>query len=334
MKRCEVILCCHNSHEGRLERTLRGLAGQTLPAAMWDLLVVDNASDQDPGPLVHRYLPAARMVRESRLGLTPARCRGIQEAESELLVFVDDDNVLAPDYLEKAVEIAEMFPCLGAWGGNIEPEFEVEPDPEIGPYTGLLTLREVKEDRWALSYASSEWIPWGAGMCVRKVIAEKWRAKVMHDALQIDKDGSVPPTAGALSLNEGEDLRSLLGRRGKSLTSAEDVDLAATALDHGYGTGVFARLRLTHLIPRGRLEKDYLLRLAYWMSYSNTLFLILRTVHHPLLKRSWLDELRELKKWLSQSGFARKMTWAVRSGRRKALAQIREQQLLKGESKK
>jgi hypothetical protein len=137
-----------------------------------------------------------------------------------------------------------------------------------------------------------------------------------------------------LNLNEGEDLRSLLGRRGKSLTSAEDVDLAATALDHGYGTGVFARLRLTHLIPRGRLEKDYLLRLAYWMSYSNTLFLILRTVHHPLLKRSWLDELRELKQWLSQSGFARKMTWAVRSGRRKALAQIREQQLLNGESKK
>lgn len=40
------------------------------------------------------------------------RLGGIAEAEGSLLVFVDDDNILAPDYLERAAAIpvtAEHF---------------------------------------------------------------------------------------------------------------------------------------------------------------------------------------------------------------------------------
>ena len=46
--------------------------------------------------------PNGRHVREDELGLTPARLRGVAEAVAELLVFVDDDNILDPDYLEQA----------------------------------------------------------------------------------------------------------------------------------------------------------------------------------------------------------------------------------------
>ena len=49
----------------------------------------------------------ARIVREEKLGLTHARVRGFQEAKGEIVVMVDDDNVLKPDYLERAVEILE-----------------------------------------------------------------------------------------------------------------------------------------------------------------------------------------------------------------------------------
>lgn len=111
-----------------LQRVLEALRIQTLPAGQWELLLVDNASWEMPdGRLGMGWHPHARVVREGQLGLTFARLRGFVEARGELIVMVDDDNLLAPDYLEAAVRIAEEHPMLGAFGGKCLPEFEVEP---------------------------------------------------------------------------------------------------------------------------------------------------------------------------------------------------------------
>ena len=50
--------------------------------------------------------------------------------------------------------------------------------------------------------------------------------------------------------------------------SAGDQDLAACACDTGYGVGVIAALRLTHLIPASRLTLDYQARLAEGIYFS------------------------------------------------------------------
>ena len=81
-----------------------------------------------------KWHPNAHHIREEVLGLTPARLRGIEEAQGELLVFVDDDNLLDSGYLTNAVEICEDYPFLGAFGGSIDGEFEVEPPVSIKPY--------------------------------------------------------------------------------------------------------------------------------------------------------------------------------------------------------
>jgi glycosyltransferase involved in cell wall biosynthesis len=95
-----VIVCTHNPRQEYLTRVLAALRVQTLPTAGWELLVIDNASKE---PVAGRFdlswHPHGRHVREDELGLTPARLRWIAEARAELLVFVDDDNVLDPDYL-------------------------------------------------------------------------------------------------------------------------------------------------------------------------------------------------------------------------------------------
>jgi hypothetical protein len=59
-----------------------------------------------------------------------------------------------------------------------------------------------------------------------------------------------------------------LGRRGNQLTSNDDSDLAYTACDMGFGMGTFPQLKLTHLIPKRRLERKYLLRLTEDSAYS------------------------------------------------------------------
>ena len=103
----------------------------------WELLLVDNAS-REPLTTANCDLswhPRARHVREDELGLGPARLRGMHEAAADMLVFVDDDNLLAPNYLEQAFRIKREWPMLGVWGSGVTiPEFEAQPADEWRDY--------------------------------------------------------------------------------------------------------------------------------------------------------------------------------------------------------
>src|SRR4051812_42008996 len=108
-----LILPTRNPHPGRLARTLAGIAAQTLGREHWELILVDNGSQPPLAPALLAPVPGnVRIVREPRAGLTPARLRGIAEARGQLLVFVDDDNVLAPGFLSAAVTRFAALPGL------------------------------------------------------------------------------------------------------------------------------------------------------------------------------------------------------------------------------
>lgn len=112
-----VLVCSHNPKPAYLDRVLNALAHQTLGSEKWELLLVDSASDE---PLVDRFdltwHPRARHLREEQPGKTRAFLRGLAVSTGPILVIVDDDNVLAPDYLQQTGRIAEAHPNLGAWG--------------------------------------------------------------------------------------------------------------------------------------------------------------------------------------------------------------------------
>ncbi|MBU7587112.1 MAG: glycosyltransferase [Nostoc sp. TH1S01] len=249
-----VIICAHNPRSNYLEMVLAALKSQTLSKDFWELLLVDNASDKILASEIDlSWHPQARHIREEKLGLTPARLRGIKEAQAQVLVFVDDDNVLDSDYLEATWRISKDFSIIGAWGGLIKPEFEETPPSWTKPYLGMLAIREFERDQWSNSINQYETVPCGAGLCVRKTVAQKY--------------------ADLVNMNPK---RASMGRKGKLLTSCEDSDLALTACDEGLGTGVFTSLKLTHLIPSNRLKEDYLLRLAEGLSYSQTMLAYFR----------------------------------------------------------
>jgi len=194
-----------------------------------------------------------RHVREEQLGLTPARLRGIKEADSAVLVFVDDDNVLDSDYLEVVMRLSADWPILGAWGGQIRPEFEVPPPDWTRSYWNLLAIRELSEDRWSNLVDQNETTPCGAGLCVRHEVADHYSRIVAGDRRRLDLD-----------------------RKGGALSSCGDTDLAFVACDMGFGTGLFVALRMTHLIPATRLEEAYLLRLVREIASSGSLLKAIR----------------------------------------------------------
>ena len=123
-----IILCTHNPRASYLGRSLGGLRQQSLPLSEWELLLIDNRSDE---PLIESidltWHNQARVIREEKLGLTPARLRGIRESAGDILVFVDDDNVVDSNFLEEVMRVAKERPFLGSWSGQCRAEFEETP---------------------------------------------------------------------------------------------------------------------------------------------------------------------------------------------------------------
>jgi glycosyltransferase involved in cell wall biosynthesis len=216
--------------------------------ARWEFALVDNASKQHVAEAWDlSWHPRARHVREDELGLTAARLRGIRETSGELLVFVDDDNVVAPDFLENAAAIANRYPYLGVMGaGRLEPEFEVPPPRELVPRVGMLALRSVPAPLWSNNPRDYGCIPWGAGLVVTRMVA-----RVYVELL-------------------GEfNVREVLDRRGRRLFCGGDDLFSWAAAAEGLGFGIFPELRITHLISAGRLTQAYFLRLIHDHAFSH-----------------------------------------------------------------
>jgi glycosyltransferase involved in cell wall biosynthesis len=243
-----VIICSYNPRWDYLQRCLAALRAQTIPLDCWELLLIDNRSQI---PLADRvdlsWHPDARVIREQVLGLTPARLRAIRESRGDLLVFVDDDNVLDPDFLEVASRTAEEYPFLASWSGQCHPEFEQPPPEWTRRYWGNIAIRQFDRDRWSNLPLLAATIPCGAGLCVRRNVALRY-----------------------LHLHDSGERRFQADRAGQVLLSGGDNDLAACACDLGFGLGLIASLKLTHIIPPQRLTVEYMGRLVEGIYFSST----------------------------------------------------------------
>jgi glycosyltransferase involved in cell wall biosynthesis len=246
-----VIICSHNPIPSYLRRVIDSLREQNLSRHLWELIVVDNASTEPLNRVVDiNWHSEARHLREERLGLTHARLRGIEASRGQILVFVDDDNILEPDYLEVAHWIGLRWPILGAWSGSVAPEYEIEPAEWLRRYLHLLVVRMPVTETWSSIPELNDAMPYGAGMCVRRKVVLAFRDAVREDPRHLTLD-----------------------RRGIELQSCGDVDIAMFSRLLGLGTGVLADLRLRHLIPPQRLTEDYFIRLVEGTNYSHTMLL-------------------------------------------------------------
>ena len=247
-----VIIPTHNPDATRLRRTLEGLRAQTLPAAEWETLLIDNASDLAIDAESLRSVAPAnlRVVAEPKLGLTHARKAALRETRTNLLVFADDDNVLATNYLAEACRLMATHPAVGLAGGRSLPEFAILPESWQPEFFPLLALRDpgslasittsLRPPGASLNQYPSA-APIGAGLVARRQAFQPW-------------------------LQEGD--HRITGRRGASLASGEDNDIVLCAMRAGWHVAYFPELSLTHLIPASRLEADYLARLNYGIQKS------------------------------------------------------------------
>jgi GT2 family glycosyltransferase len=98
----------------RLASCLDALAGQTLSASDFEIIVANNEATNDPPPF---DLPGnARIVHEPRPGSYAARNAAIAVARGRHFAFTDSDCIPAPDWLETGLRYLTETPDLRLTG--------------------------------------------------------------------------------------------------------------------------------------------------------------------------------------------------------------------------
>lgn len=236
-----VVVCTYNG-SSRISACLSSLIGQVSPPT-FEILVVDNASDDGTEDQVVNRLSSSffsgqwKVIREQKVGLVHARLAGLKEAKFGWVMFCDDDNVLAPDFLQKAQETIGSDSRLGVLGSLGIPEF-------MGP-------KPVWFDRYASSFA------------VGPQLVSQFGAPILAHVY------------GACSIYRRDPLmnlftngfRSVLSdRSGESLSSGGDVEWCWLMQLMGYQVAYSSKLMFTHQLPASRLTWEYYLRLKRGIS--------------------------------------------------------------------
>jgi hypothetical protein len=217
------------------------------------------------------------------------------------MVMVDDDNVLAPDYLEQVLRLSSLYPFLGSWSGQIELEFEDSANPPPQRLRHLLCERVVEKAIWSNDRNHIAATPWGAGMCIRREVA-----------LAYARATSIDPRRLRLDL------------QGNELAYGGDTDLAYLGCAMNLGMGVFPSLKCIHLIPRERCTLKYLLKNLQAHAYSEIFHQWLLTGSVSSDAADLQSYLRGCLRWLAADSLGRKMIQATRRGYSRARAELEQ----------
>jgi GT2 family glycosyltransferase len=110
------VIIPHYRDLDRLRTCLDSLERQTLPRALFEIIVIDNMSFSDPAPLVQLVGQRATLLFCAEKGAGPTRNRGLEAATARIVAFIDADCRADPGWLAAllaAFAKAGAAPVLG-----------------------------------------------------------------------------------------------------------------------------------------------------------------------------------------------------------------------------
>ena len=142
MIRATIQLCTYNRAE-LLERVLDACFEQTVPEDAYEVVLVDDGSTDATPATIERARVRAQcrftVVEQPNSGLAKGRNAAIARASGERIVFIDDDVLVLPNFVEEHLRTHASHPQAIVRGGAIEVEsFDDLPPPvwSIRNYSG------------------------------------------------------------------------------------------------------------------------------------------------------------------------------------------------------
>ena len=202
----------------------------------WEIIIIDNNSNDNTAQLVRNYQThwqyhfSLKYFLETKQGATHARKRAIDEANSELIGFLDDDNYPVPNWVEKAYAFGVNNPQAGAFASQIHPNWEIEPPENFQRIAPFLAITE--RGNLPLVYEpQKKLLPPSAGLVVRR---QAWLESVPEKSI-------------------------LTGRVTGNMLTGEDLETLSYIQKAGWEIWYNPEMEIYHQIPEWRLQKEYLL---------------------------------------------------------------------------
>lgn len=247
-----IIICTYNPEQRIFSRCLNAVKALHRKNLQVQTIVVDNNStlDLEQQNYVAEFLaavPGSHCIRETRPGLTYARIAGFAQSVAPIVIYFDDDNEPAEDYLVNAYAVLDQKAEIGLVGPG-----EVRVDFIDGSNEWLESERALFQEmnQLAPKYnnvldAYQECYPFGTGLVLRRDIMQKYCS---------------------LLAAQGE----ISDRIGNSLVGGGDVQIVWTGIKMGYYAGRTPAMQLVHIIPQSRTTDAYIKKLSYSLGYSET----------------------------------------------------------------
>ncbi len=218
-----VVICTLNRADS-LRRALETVIGQAPEDFETEVVVVDDGSTDSTRDVVEELarnsvLPVRYVREDSKAGIAVARNRGVNEARGQWIVFFDDDQLAASDWIKQLMAVAAEKSALIAGGAR---KLDVPEDllSRLGP------------------------------VC-RSVLGEN-----LYPPQPEKLTGKDLPTTGNLLI--AKKIFETVGVFDTRLTSSgEDADLIHRARAAGFEVWTAPKAMVAHMIPRYRLEPAY-----------------------------------------------------------------------------
>ena len=246
------MICTYNG-EAYLSKVFDAIYNQNrFKELVEEVILVDNASKDKTKEITFEYKKKydnLRYIYEAKPGVANAR-RHVRDVKTKWCIFVDDDNVLLDNFLDNLDNYIVSHPSVGVVNSNsiAYPDFKLKNDEEhilraILPCIACTHFS--KEDVHVLESEMNN-NPFGAGMAflvepLIKFESSKW---MIND-----------------------------GRTGDDLQSGEDGEIARIVLKDGYEYGYNKNSSMYHIVPKFRIQKDYIKRLKEGLVEGTYIFI-------------------------------------------------------------
>ena len=198
MPKISVIICTYNRVRF-INDCLKHLLNQSLDKDLFEVLVINNNCSDNTQEVTDQFINQhpelnLRQIFESNQGLSFARNRGLAEAKTEIICYIDDDGYAAPNYLEEILNIFDHNSNIVGVGGKVIPRYETEEPRWYNPYLRMMVTSIDFGEKPFKCFGKK--YPAGCSMIYRKDILEKaggfnnelkWRADDKYIFHQVKK---------------------------------------------------------------------------------------------------------------------------------------------------
>lgn len=122
-----IIIPTHNRAE-TLRNAIESVI-QLADEAEFEVVIVDNNSNDMTKQVAESYSSVAKYVFERRTSFTAARKAGADNATGDILLYLDDDVLVRRGSLKNIVDVFTRYEKCGIIAGRIDPKYVETPPP-------------------------------------------------------------------------------------------------------------------------------------------------------------------------------------------------------------